>query len=102
MPRGAILLAKFDPLTLGHADKSRWLADEDRGRVFRKAAQVEAVALLRGRAAATWRVARTTNRARVTVEPFRDLKDSEKGSIERAAARLGRLIGWGEIVLEFA
>ena len=101
VPRGAILLAKFDPLTLGHADKSRWLAADDHGRVFRKAAQVEAVVLLRGRAAATWRVARTRTRARVTVEPFRDLKDSEKRSIERAAARLGRSIGWGEVVLAY-
>ena len=100
-PRGAILLAKFDPLTLGHADKSRWLSDEDRGRVFRKAAQVEAVVLLRGRAAATWRLARTRTRARVTVEPFRPLNDSEKRSIERMAARLERSIGWGEVVVDY-
>ena len=100
-PRGAILLAKFDPLTLGHADKSRWLADEDHGRVFRKAAQVEAVVLLRGRAAATWRVARSSLRAKVTVEAFCELKESEKASIGRAAARLGGSIGWGEVVVDY-
>lgn len=96
-PPRATLLAKFDPLTMGHMDKSRWLDPADHGRVFRKAAQVEAVVLLRGRAAATWRVSRGTRRATVTVEPFRTLRPPEFRAVERAAARLGASIGWGEI-----
>ena len=101
IPR-AILLAKFDPLTMGHADKSRWLDPKDHGRVFRKAAQVEAVVLLKGRAAATWRVARKAKRASVTVEPFRNLRPPEISAVERAANRLGASIGWGETEVEFA
>ena len=101
-PPRALLLAKFDPLTLGHADKSRWLAPADHPRVFRKAAQVEAVALLRGRAAATWRVARKAARATVTVEPFRALRPPERAAIERAAARLGASIGWGVVEVAMA
>lgn len=100
-PPSALLLAKFDPLTMGHADKSRWLRPEDHPRVFRKAAQVEAVVLLRGRAAATWRLARVGRRIRVSVEPFRPLRPTERSSIERRAARLGTSIGWGEIEFEF-
>ncbi|RYG21997.1 hypothetical protein EON82_17895, partial [bacterium] len=95
IPR-ALLLAKFDPLTMGHADKTRWLDPTDQARVFRKAAQVEAVVLLEGRAAATWRVARKANRAAVTVEPFRNLRPPERNAIERSAQRLGASIGWGE------
>lgn len=100
-PPRAALLAKFDPLTLGHADKARWLAPEDYKRVFRIAAQVEAVVLLRGRAAATWRLARKTNLATVAVEPFRALRPPERAAIERAAARLGASIGWGELRVDF-
>lgn len=100
-PLRATLLAKFDPLTLGHSDKSRWLAPEHYKRVFRIAAQVEAVILLRGRAAATWRVARSPKRATVAVEPFRSLRPPERKSIERAAARMGASIGWGEIAVAY-
>ena len=100
-PPAAILLAKFDPLVLGHADKTRWLAPEHYKRVFRIAAQVEAVVLLRGRAAATWRLARQPNRATVTVEPFRALRPPETRAIERAAGKLGASIGWGEVAVEY-
>lgn len=96
-PPRALLLAKFDPLTMGHVDKSRWLRSEDYGRVFRKAAQVEAVVLLKGRAAATWRVARAAKSALVTVESFRTLRPPERAAIERAAAKLGASIGWGAV-----
>ena len=101
-PPAAILLAKFDPLVLGHADKTRWLAPEDYKRVFRIAAQVEAVVLLRGRAAATWRIARKPGRATVAVEPFRALRPPERRAIERAAAKMGASIGWGEMELTIA
>jgi len=96
-PPRALLLAKFDPLTMGHMDKSRWLDPKDHGRVFRKAAQVEAVVLLKGLAAATWRVTRKASRAIVMVEPFRSLRPPERTAIERAAFRLGSSIGWGEV-----
>jgi len=98
-PPRALLLAKFDPLTMGHADKSRWLDPRDQTRVFRKAAQVEAVVLLKGRAAATWRVARAANSAVVSVEPFRALRPPDLAAIERAAGKLGASIGWGEVKL---
>ena len=100
-PPRATLLAKFDPMVLAHADKTRWLAPDDYKRVFRLAAQVEAVVLLRGRAAATWRLARKTNRAKVTVEPFRPLRPPERAAIERAAAKMGASIGWGEVEVAF-
>ena len=100
-PPRATLLAKFDPLTLGHADKTRWLAPADYKRVFRIAAQVEAVVLLRGRAAATWRFARKVNRATVTIEPFRLLRPPECAAIERKAAKMGASIGWGDVAVEY-
>jgi len=96
-PPRALLLAKFDPLTMGHADKSRWLDPKDQGRVFRKAAQVEAVVLLKGRAAATWRVTRGAKSAVVAVETFRTLRPPERAALERAAHKLGASIGWGSV-----
>jgi uncharacterized protein YcaQ len=56
-PRGALpdrLLPRYDPLLLGHKDKSRYLDPADLRKVFRPAAVVEPVVLSRGRVAGVW------------------------------------------------
>ena len=101
-PPRATLLAKFDPLTMGHADKARWLLPADHPRVFRKAAQVEAVVLLRGRAAATWRVFRLAQAGHGGRRAVPDPASRPSGpAIERNAARLGASIGWGDVAVEW-
>ena len=56
------LLPKFDAMLLAWKDPSRVLDGGDHAAVFRPAGQIEAVVLLRGKAAATWRVTRTRGR----------------------------------------
>lgn len=98
---GVQLLAKFDPLILAHKDKRLLLAEEDRPKVFRIAAQVEAPVLVEGRVAATWRMERRPRSLGIRVEPCRNLKVREMARIEKAAYRLGKRLGWSEVSVVF-
>ena len=87
------LLAKFDPLTLGHLDKSLLLPLTDRERVFRKAGQVEAGVLADGKFAGTWRLERKGKFAEVVVEPFRKIAKTRMPGIEREARKAAKALG---------
>lgn len=96
------MLAKFDTLTLAHRDKTIWLPSDHHSRVFRKAAQVEAVVLSRGIACATWRMSHKGKSLAFQFEPFRPLTKHERSGIEREAARLAKNLGKkGLEILEF-
>lgn len=87
------LLAKFDPLTLGHFDKTLFLPLKDRDRVFRKAGQVEAGILVDGKFAGTWRLNRKGKSAVVVVEPFRKIAKARIPAIEREAGKAAKSLG---------
>lgn len=70
-------LPKFDPLLMAYKDKTRFIDRENLARVYRPAGQVEAVILLQGRAAATWRANLAGTKLRLTVSPFRRLTEPE-------------------------
>lgn len=93
-PSGAALLAKFDPATMAHRDKSLLLTEDEEKRVFRKAGQVEAMLLLNGRPAGTWRLARKARRLELRIEPWRSFGKREAGAVERSAARLAKALGF--------
>lgn len=77
------LLYRFEPLLLGHKDKS-WLLDmKYYNRVWRPAGHIEGVVLEYGRIIATWRYDRKGNGLVVTVNPF--TKPTKK--VEKAVAR---------------
>jgi hypothetical protein len=87
------LLPKFDAMLLAWKDPSRVLDGGDRGAVFRPAGQIEAVVLLRGHAAATWRVKQTPGSMHVTVTPVRHVGDIARRQVEAAFERLGAWSG---------
>ncbi|MEA2450984.1 MAG: hypothetical protein QOG63_2916 [Thermoleophilaceae bacterium] len=64
------LLPEFDNLVLAHADRTRLLPDEHRGRVVTKNLRVRATFLVDGVVAGTWSAARKGKRATLTLEPF--------------------------------
>jgi hypothetical protein len=97
----ARLLAKFDPLTMAHADKGLFLEDGHRTAVFRKAGQVEATVMLRGQVAGTWRMATDSKTLSVTVEPLRPIGQRETTQIAREAARLAKAFGKPSSSVEF-
>jgi hypothetical protein len=95
--RGLRLLAKFDPLLMGHKDKRLVLPEKLKPRVFRKAGQVEATVLIHGEVAAAWRLDRGGRSSSITVEPFRKLGPRAMGQIEKQARRLVRPLALGDV-----
>ncbi|MEO3870966.1 winged helix DNA-binding domain-containing protein [Nonomuraea sp. B12E4] len=70
VPAPVRFLPDFDTLILGHADRTRVLAEEFKGRVATKNLRVKAVYLVDGFAAGTWQIKRTGKQARLLVSPF--------------------------------
>ena len=91
------LLAKFDPLTMGHKDKSLFLPEKYRTQVIRIAGQIEAAVLINGQMAGTWRLTRKGKGGEITVEPFTKIAKARFPAIEREARRVGKALGLNPI-----
>jgi hypothetical protein len=87
------LLPKFDALVLAWKDPSRVLDGGNRDAVFRPAGQIEAIVLLQGKAAATWRVTRTATTAGFTVAPVGRIGVRARSQVETEFERLGAWMG---------
>ena len=88
------LLARWDSLLLSHAPKHRRrvIADEHRASVFSKNADVLPTFLIDGVVAGTWELARDTERAAITLRPFRALPATEGDRLVAEAERLLALL----------
>jgi hypothetical protein len=71
-PAPVRLAAEFDNLVLSHADRTRIISDEDRGRMFTRNGIFPGTVLLDGFVAGMWRVTRASGTATLLVEMFRD------------------------------
>ena len=87
-----VLLPKFDALLLGYRDKTRVLSETHRKRVFRAAAQVEAVVLINGRVAATWRLDSGNRDLEFTVEPFARPSRASRNHLEDTCGPLATFL----------
>lgn len=87
------LLPKFDPLLMGYRDKTRFIAAADLPRVYRPAAQVEAVVLVRGRAAAVWRFSNQHLKFKMSVSPFQPLDEPAERALCAQAGSLADFLG---------
>jgi hypothetical protein len=87
------LLPKFDALVMGWRTKTRFLDAVHLAQVYRPAAQVEAVLLLDGRGAATWRLRQSARRLALDVFPFRTLGAAERRRLAAAAEDLAGFRG---------
>jgi len=91
-PAPVRVLPRFDSILLAYKDRQRIIDDRFRTRVYRPAAVVEAVVLVDGRVAGTWRMKKTTRELQVVYEPFRRPRG---GVAPRAvAAEFQRLARW--------
>ncbi|MEV0611924.1 winged helix DNA-binding domain-containing protein [Nonomuraea sp. NPDC050404] len=70
VPAPVRFLPDFDTLILGHADRTRVLAEEHKSRVTTRNLRVRAVYLVDGFAAGTWQIKRSGKKARLLVSPF--------------------------------
>ncbi|MGP4104085.1 winged helix DNA-binding domain-containing protein [Nonomuraea sp. KM90] len=85
VPAPVRFLPDFDTLILGHADRTRVLAEEYKGRVATKNLRVRAVYLVDGFAAGTWQIKRSGKKARLLVSPF---AGADLGVLEEEGTRL--------------
>ncbi|MFE7076682.1 winged helix DNA-binding domain-containing protein [Streptomyces sp. NPDC057620] len=86
-PAPARLLPEFDNLLLSHADRSRVVSADYKGRTWR-GNQAYPTLLVDGFLAGVWRLEETGGRAVLTVEPFGTLTDRQRAEVTGEAARL--------------
>lgn len=83
-------LPEFDPLIMGHKNKSRILDEAYRRQVFLRLADVAPVFLVNGRVAGTWNYKFTDQSLDISL--FKGLGKQEKNTVERESVRLRKLI----------
>jgi len=92
MPAPARLIAPFDNLVLGHANRTRIISDETRKRLFTVNGVFPGFLLVDGFVAGTWRLDRRKEGTTLQLEPDRALRASERDGLAEE--------GWE--LLEFA
>lgn len=90
-PAPVRFLPAFDNAILSHADRSRIIADEYRGRVCTKNLQVLPTVLVEGFVEGTWSISATKKTATLTISPFQALARNAKQDLVRE----------GELLLPF-
>jgi hypothetical protein len=92
VPAPARFLPDFDSLVLSHADRTRVIADDHRGRVVTKNLRVRATFLWDGFVRGTWRAQREHKAARLHLTAFEPLPDTAISELaEEGEALLGFL-----------
>lgn len=82
------LLYRFEPLLLGHKDKT-WIADAVHYKqIWRPAGHIEGILLNHGRAAGVWRYERKGGAIAFTVLPFRKLTRPTQQTVKRLTAQI--------------
>jgi hypothetical protein len=92
-PAPARLLPAFDNALLGHADRSRIIADEDRKRIMPGRAQVLPAFLVDGRVHGSW----SLSGGELRLTPFRPLPDGDRAALEDEARRLLPFVAAGSV-----
>ena len=87
-PAPVRFIAEFDNLVLGHADRSRIVADEHRPRVVTKNLLVLGTFLVDGFVAGTWKC----ERKKIRIEPFDAVPRKVMEALEEEGERLARFL----------
>ncbi|WP_328493132.1 winged helix DNA-binding domain-containing protein [Streptomyces sp. NBC_00414] len=86
-PAPVRLLPEFDNLLLSHADRSRVVSTDYKGRTW-QGNQAYCTLLVDGFLAGLWRLEETGDRAVLTVEPFGTLTERQREEVTEEAARM--------------
>ena len=81
-------LPEFDNVLLGHADRTRIIAEEHRKLVFLNAPRMMGTVLLDGWVGGRWKIKRTRGSATLVVETFKRLAGKEKAAVSAEGAEL--------------
>ena len=87
------LLGRFDPLVLGTKDKDWFSEPVYRKRVWRPGANVEAVILIGGRIAGTWRYDKKRQGLAIKLTPFTPLRLTVKRRVTKRAEGIAAFMG---------
>ncbi len=85
-------IPEFDNLILSHADRRRVVANEYRSSIFLPAGWVRATFLIDGFVRGTWKIERTSNIAKLIIEPFEPLSDEAQDALIEEGERLIRFV----------
>ncbi|MBK9125649.1 MAG: AlkZ family DNA glycosylase [Chloroflexi bacterium] len=91
-PAPVRFVPEYDNLLISHADRSRIIADADRGRVFLSAGRIAATVLIDGFVAGTWKVVNTKRDAVLEIELFGKASSGVESAMHEEGGRLVRFI----------
>ena len=91
-PAPARFLPEFDNLLLAHTDRTRVIADANRGRVFLPGLRVAATLLVDGFVAGTWTIERARKAAALVVTSFAALPKKTRDAVAIEGEQLVRFI----------
>jgi hypothetical protein len=87
-PAPARLIAEFDNLILSHADRSRVISEDDRGRLYTRNGVFPGTVLVNGFVAGMWRIDRSAGAAALTLEPFGKISGEHRAAVAGEGERL--------------
>jgi DNA glycosylase AlkZ-like len=88
IPAPVRLVAEFDNLILSHADRTRIISEQARGRLYTRNGVFPGTVLVNGFAAGTWRIIRSPGAAVLTIGPFGPIAARDRDAITVEAQRL--------------
>jgi Winged helix DNA-binding domain len=91
-PAPVRFLPGFDNAILGHADRSRIIADEHRKQVTTKNLQVLPTFLVDGFVAGTWKITGSGDKAKLTLSPFGPMTAAVKAQLTKEGKELMRFV----------
>ncbi len=86
------LLPMWDGLLLGHADRSRIIDAQDRGRIVAANGDTYPTFLVDGRVAGLWWTRQASGGPGIELEPFRPLRPADRTALEGEADALARFL----------
>jgi hypothetical protein len=88
------LLPKFDALIMGHRDKTRFMDEPTRKRVFLPTAEVSATVLVDGRVGGVWGMKKGGDAWSLGVEPFKKLDEGHTDLLYSEIQRMKEFTGF--------
>ena len=85
---------------MGHKDKTLFLSDSDKPKVFRPAGQVEATVLSKGVISGTWRTERIGKVLAFKIAPFNAFSSAEMKAIQKEAGIVAKSLGFAQTTID--
>ncbi len=95
----AFLLSIYDEYTIAYKDRSDMSEGRDIERMISMGNALTAVMIMNGKVVGTWKRVLKKNAVEISLQPFRELGESEKEAFESEVARYGRFLGVSAVIV---